>query len=151
MSVGNAASGTVQLTGGVVTFMPAANFFGSAGFDYTVSDGKGGTATGRVTVTVTPVNDVPVAVADNINGTEDTALTIGAAGLVANDLDVDGDALSVMSVSDAIGGTVALNGTQIIFSPASNVNRTSQLPLHRLRRPWRHSQRARDDHALRRQ
>ncbi len=121
LSVGNATAGTVQLSAGVVTFTPAANFAGIAGFDYTVSDGKGGQATGRVTVTVTPVNDAPVAVADSLAGTEDTVLTIGAGGLVANDTDVDGDTLTVTAVSDAVGGTVSLNGAQIVFSPASNL------------------------------
>ncbi len=121
LSVGNATSGTVQLAGGVVTFTPTANFAGSAGFDYTVSDGNGGQATGRVTVTVTPVNDTPIATADTLSGTEDIVLTIGAGGLVANDVDVDGDVLTVTAVSDAIGGSVVLNGTQIVFTPASNV------------------------------
>ena len=42
-----------------VTYTPAANFFGTDSFTYTVGDGNGGSATATVTVTVTPVNDAP--------------------------------------------------------------------------------------------
>ncbi len=44
-----------------MTFTPAPDFFGTASFDYTISDGNGGTDTATVTVNVLPVNDVPVA------------------------------------------------------------------------------------------
>ena len=46
---------------GQIRFTPAANFNGTASFEYTVSDGNGGTDTGLVTITVTSVNDAPVA------------------------------------------------------------------------------------------
>ena len=52
-----------------------------------MSDGHGGTDTGAVTVTVTPVNDAPVAVADSTTTAEDTAKVIPVTG---NDTDVDG-------------------------------------------------------------
>ena len=42
------------------TFTPAANYAGPASFTYTISDGAC-SATGTVTITVTPVNDAPVA------------------------------------------------------------------------------------------
>ncbi len=54
-------NGTVVITGGgtAVTYTPAANFNGSDSFTYTVSDGRGGTQTATVSVTVTPINDAP--------------------------------------------------------------------------------------------
>jgi hypothetical protein len=51
--VGNPSTGTVTLSGGQVTFTPAAGFEGPATFDYTVSDARGGTDTGTVSVAVT--------------------------------------------------------------------------------------------------
>src|SRR5688572_12380709 len=55
---------TVMPTGRApVISTPVADFFGTAGFDYTVSDGSL-TDTGHVVVTVTAVNDAPVAVDD---------------------------------------------------------------------------------------
>jgi len=118
-AVANATNGTVALAGTDVTFTPAANFNGAATFEYTVSDGAA-TDTGTVTVTVTPVNDAPVAVDDAVTTAEDTALVFAAADLALNDLDVDGDALAVTAVANPSGGMVALAGGQITFFPAAN-------------------------------
>jgi hypothetical protein len=59
IAVGNAASGTVMLSGGLITFTPAPDFNGIATFDYDVSNGSA-SSTGTVSVTVTPVNDAPM-------------------------------------------------------------------------------------------
>jgi Ca2+-binding RTX toxin-like protein len=60
VAVGKAVNGTVALDGaGDVVFTPAADFNGAASFEYTAEDDVGGRAVGRVTVTVTPVNDAP--------------------------------------------------------------------------------------------
>ena len=58
-AVSGAVNGTVSLVGGNVVFTPVANFSGTAGFDYTISDGQGGFDTGHATVTVTAVADAP--------------------------------------------------------------------------------------------
>src|SRR5205814_3285934 len=81
--------GTVSLAAGTVTYTPAADYNGPASFDYTVRD-NGTTAgaddfksdTGSVSVTVTEVNDPPVA-SDDIRGpvAEDGSLSFPAAGL----------------------------------------------------------------------
>jgi VCBS repeat-containing protein len=61
--VGNGVNGNVVLNGdGSAVFTPSANFNGTGSFEYTVSDGHGGTDAGIVNVTVNPVNDAPVAV-----------------------------------------------------------------------------------------
>ncbi len=120
-AVGNPTNGTVALAGGTVTFTPTANASGAASFEYTVSDGAA-SDTGLVTVTVTAVNDPPVAVADARTTAEDTALAITAASLTANDTDIDGGALSVTAVSGAVGGTVALAGGTITFTPTANLS-----------------------------
>ena len=54
---------TVAVTG-AFTYTPAADFFGTDSFTYTVSDGNGGNAAAIVTITVNPVNDPPVAAFD---------------------------------------------------------------------------------------
>ena len=53
--------------GNVVRYTPAADYFGPDSFSYTVSDGHGGEATAVVRITVTPVNDAPVAVDDSVS------------------------------------------------------------------------------------
>ena len=60
-AVSNPSGGSVNLASETITFAPTANLcgVGAGGFDYTVSDGNGGTDIGRVTVNITCVNDPP--------------------------------------------------------------------------------------------
>ncbi|MBN2605871.1 MAG: Ig-like domain-containing protein, partial [Thiotrichales bacterium] len=61
-SVSNAAHGQVTLgNDGTVTFTPESGYVGVATFDYTISDGHGGTDTATVSVNVLPVDSKPVA------------------------------------------------------------------------------------------
>ncbi|MXN67497.1 tandem-95 repeat protein [Stappia sp. GBMRC 2046] len=77
-------------------------------FSYDISDGNGGTDTATLTVTVTGTNDAPVAVADTASTLEDAGAVTG--NVLANDTDVDGDALSVASGSfTGTYGTLTLN------------------------------------------
>jgi Ca2+-binding RTX toxin-like protein len=58
-NVGNAINGSVAFNqNGDVVFTPAANFTGKATFEYTVSDGNGGSDTAQVLVNVNPDNNI---------------------------------------------------------------------------------------------
>ncbi len=91
-------------------------------FTYTMRDTAGATSTATVTVTISGTNDAPVAQADNYVLAENDVLEITAASLLANDLDVEGDALTVVAVADAQHGTVSLDQGVIRFVPAANYN-----------------------------
>jgi len=121
-SVQDAVNGSVAIVNGSIVFTPAANYHGPASFTYTVSDGQGGSTTSTVNVAVGAVNDAPVPVSDTVTATEDTALTITPGALTGNDSDVDGDALTVTSVQDAVNGSVAIVNGNIVFTPAPNYN-----------------------------
>ena len=64
-AVTQGTNGTVTFAGGSVTYTPNGNFNGSDSLTYTVSDGNGGTSTATINVTVSQVNDAPVASADS--------------------------------------------------------------------------------------
>ena len=92
-------------------------------FSYTVSDGNGGTDTATVSVTVTGVNDAPIATDDSGATTNaDTVLVIPANSLLLNDTDPDSsDSLSVTAVvgtTSAQGATVTLNAGTISYDPS---------------------------------
>jgi len=119
-AVQGATNGTVSLAGGNVIFTPAANYSGPASFSYTISDGKGGSSTATVNLTIASVNDAPVAVNDSVIAKMNTAITVQAATLLANDSDIEGGALTLVSVQNAVNGTVALVNGNAVFTPATN-------------------------------
>ncbi|MBK9035213.1 MAG: tandem-95 repeat protein [Myxococcales bacterium] len=123
-AVADAVHGTVALVGATITFTPEPDYVGAAAFDYTVSDGAA-TDVGTVAITITPVQDAPVAVDDAATTEEDTPLVVAAATLAANDVDVDGDALTVIAVANPSGGTVALVAGTVTFTPAPNLTGTA--------------------------
>ena len=102
---------------GTITYTPTANYNGAASFDYTISDGHGGTATATVNIDVTPVNDAPVGVSDVGSALEaGVAAGSNASGnVLTNDTDVDtGDTRSVASVTfgaTTVAAGSALSGT----------------------------------------
>ncbi|MCP1626893.1 retention module-containing protein [Pseudomonas nitroreducens] len=53
---------------------------------------------------------------------EDTALTIAPQTLLGNDSDVDGDSLTIVSVQNAVNGSVKLEGGNVVFTPAKDFN-----------------------------
>jgi len=97
--------GTVVLEDdGSFTYTPDENFYGDDSFVYEVLDGKGGTDTALVSITVEPVNDAPVAEDDLVTTDEDTPLVGNVLADNGNgpDSDPDGDALTV-TTTPAIG------------------------------------------------
>ncbi len=83
---------------GLLEFAPDNDANGSSEVTVTLTDDDtaGGPAlsyTETFTITVSPARDTPVAVQDDYVATEDTTLTIPAPGVLANDINIDGDAL----------------------------------------------------------
>ena len=108
--------GTAATDDDVLTYTPDTDYNGSDSFDYTISDGNGGTDTATVSVTIDPVNDDPVAVDDSpASFDEETSADID---VLANDSDPDGDILEITSTTSAANGTVSIedNGTPGITS-----------------------------------
>ena len=80
-------------------------------FDYTISDGNGGSSTATITITINGANDVPSAVDDSETTDEDSSVT--TIDLVAaNDSDIDTtDVLNVSSIdTSSTTGQVTNNG-----------------------------------------
>ena len=114
------SNGTVQVSGSTVIYTPKANFNGSDSFVVTASDGKGGTATQTINVSVAAVNDAPVysAPTQSVSTNEDAAKAITLAAT-----DVDGDALTYTAAAPA-RGTVAVSGSTVTYTPSLNFNGT---------------------------
>ncbi|MBW9079234.1 tandem-95 repeat protein [Rhizobium pusense] len=106
-----AAKGEVKIDAatGEWVYAPNANVNGTDSFTVVVSDGKGGSAESVVSVTINPVNDAPVAVDDRITVSEKDSASFD---LVANDTDVEGDRLTLISVAVAGVAGLALTSEQ---------------------------------------
>ncbi len=133
----NLAGGTLTHSGGIVavtdgmtvtaaelaglTYVPAANYHGPAGFDFTVNDAGAGTIAAAMAITVEPVNDVPVATGGAVSVSEDTALlfTAGDFGFT----DVEGDALASVTLTNLnlAGGTLTHSGGTVAVTDGMTV------------------------------
>lgn len=127
-----AVTGAVAANGAVilqsqnrVEYTPGPDFNGQDTIDYTIEDGQGGTATAKVLVEVTGVNDTPVAVNDSFSSPEDSPATLN---VLANDTDIDGDSLTVSNATLPAGtgfGSLLINADFTLnYQPEANFNGT---------------------------
>ncbi|HTD67788.1 MAG TPA: Ig-like domain-containing protein, partial [Candidatus Limnocylindria bacterium] len=116
------AHGIVTLNGGGdFSYTPSLNYNGLDSFTYRASDGTLTSPAATVNITVTPLNDVPVANNDAYTMTADTVLTIAAPGILANDTDVENYPLSVIFESGPTHGTLTLSASgSFLYTPNSN-------------------------------
>ncbi|NJO98492.1 MAG: tandem-95 repeat protein [Pleurocapsa sp. CRU_1_2] len=124
--VRNSANGSAVINqDGNIEFTPAANFNGTASFEYVVTDGMDD-ATGLVSVEVNPVNNAPLAVEDTFTTNEDSAVTISVSDLLSNDSDAEGDSLSFSGIDNSVNGTAVLNEDgDIVFTPDADFDGTA--------------------------
>jgi VCBS repeat-containing protein len=108
---------------GSFVYVPTASFFGTDTFTYEASDGSLPSTVATATITVSSINDAPVAVGDpDYVIVEDTTLTVNAAsGVLANDTDVDGPALQAVLVTTTTNGSLTLNADgSFVYTPAAD-------------------------------
>ena len=124
--VAGPSKGSLTLNpGGTFTYRPFANINGTDSFTYKVSDGSLFSNVATVTLTVTPVNDAPVARNDAYATAEDTPLTVAAPGVLGNDTDVDSPSLSAVLMTQPSLGTLTLNSDgSFVYTPNADANGT---------------------------
>lgn len=122
-SAATSSNGTVQIIGNQIKYTPNANYNGNDSFTYTIKDPSGLTSTATVNMTVIPLNDAPLALADSISTNEDTAVAID---VLANDSDPDtilnGDTISIVSANNGSKGNVSIVANKILYTPKADAN-----------------------------
>lgn len=115
--------GTLQLSAtGAFTYQPDPDFFGTDRFTYRANDGFFDSNLATVTITVTGVNDPPVAVPDIYSVRRNNPRSVSAVnGLLANDYDVEGDPLTVLLVQSPAHGQLTLRADgSFDYTPATD-------------------------------
>ena len=119
-----APTGTLSnATANSVDYQPVADSTTDATINYTVCDPEAGCGNGAITITLSPVNDAPVAQAFTVNGTEDTLVRFDTATLLANASDVDHPDTDLTFTPSALSGTLLnVTPTSFDYQPALNVH-----------------------------
>ena len=110
--VTNPAHGTLTGNGANRTYTPNLNYNGADSFTFLVNDGFGNSNTATVSITVTPVNDAPIANAQSVTTNQGVAKAITLTGS-----DVDNDPLTYAIATGPAHGTLTGNGANRTYTP----------------------------------
>jgi VCBS repeat-containing protein len=117
--------GTLVLNAnGTFTYTPDANYSGPDSFTYQAGDGSAASNVARVGITVTPVNDTPVAASGSGSTPRNTPLAVDLTALVS-DVETADAALTYVIVSGPTRGTLAPVAGQpgrYVYTPNANVS-----------------------------
>jgi len=111
----------VAVNGNVLTVTPKPNANGTVDITVTVTDANGATDSKTVALTINPVNDAPVASDDTASVASNSYVLID---VLANDSDIDGDTLTITSITQPSSGEATIDNGKIKYVPASNFNGT---------------------------
>jgi hypothetical protein len=119
------AKGTISslnASTGAFTYTPNANANGIDSFTFRARDASLYSETRKVSITISPVNDPPIANADKAQTYPNQAVTIS---VLANDTDVEGSTLSLTGATQGTRGTTAIIGTAVRYTPNVGLTITS--------------------------
>ncbi|WP_161936249.1 tandem-95 repeat protein [Pseudomonas aeruginosa] len=120
------ANGSAWMDGATLVFVPNANWYGTTSLTYRAYDDGGAYSNvATVTITVTPVNDPPVALPLSLTIDEDTP---GSVTLQATDIDSPVPTVfQIVTAPNAAYGTASISGNVLTFNPAKDWNGTTTL------------------------
>ena len=127
-TVGTPAHGTATVSGNRVLYTPVAGYTGADTFTYAISDGKGGSASATVGITIQPVVVNRPPVAQNDAFTVDQNSSANSLNVLANDSDPDGDTLTISAVGIPAHGTATIAGNRINYTPATGYSGPDSFP-----------------------
>lgn len=121
------AHGTLGGTLPNLTYTPALNYTGPDSFTFRTKDALAFSGTATISITVTPVNDAPTALADAFTVNEDATLTVATPGVLANDTDIEGTALSAVRIAGPAHGSLTFSTAGgFTYVPAADYHGSDQ-------------------------
>ena len=123
-------NGTLTLNAdGSFTYVHNGSETTSDSFTYRVNDGSANGDLVTVSITITPVNDAPVAVADAYTVAEGGTINQAGPGVLVNDTDGEGSALTAVLGTTTTNGTLTLNANGS-FTYVHNSSETTSDSFH---------------------
>lgn len=108
-------SGTAfETSGNQIRYQPSANFNGADSFTYRVTDVDGDNSTTTVNVTVSSVDDLPVANGDGVTTPENQPTTVQ---VLANDTGLGDEPVAVSIFSPPTSGQASVSGALVSYQP----------------------------------
>lgn len=126
--VTNPAHGNLSGTIPNLNYLPVTNYFGPDNFAFRIHDGSLTSAVALVSLGITNVNDAPTPQADQLLRWMSQGIATLATNLLTNDLDPDGDLLTLTQVLSPTtqGATVSLSNATVRYWPSfGNTNADS--------------------------
>jgi len=111
----NPSHGTLSGTAPNLTYTPAANYNGPDSITFVANDGTVDSAPAVVSITVTPVNDLPVAAAQSVTTSLEKAVRVTLTGS-----DVDGNTLTYRVTGNPSHGTLSGTAPNLTYTPAAS-------------------------------
>lgn len=108
------SNGSLTGTAPNLIYTPNANYNGSDSFTFKANDGTADSAIATVSITVTAVNDAPVADAQSVSVDHNTATAITLTGS-----DVEGSALTYTVVTNPTNGSLTGTAPSLTYTPNS--------------------------------
>ena len=90
---------------------------GSHQIEIQTTDTQGLSITKNFTLLLNDLNEAPITTNDRVTANSSNAKIISIESLLSNDRDPEGNPLSLVSIGNATGGTISLDGDSIVFTP----------------------------------
>ncbi|WP_421527074.1 tandem-95 repeat protein [Pseudomonas brenneri] len=122
----NPSAGSAWISDNILYYAPDPDWNGQTSIAFQATDSKGAVSNaGNVSVTVTPVNDPPVATQKTLTINEDT---VGTVKLTATDIDSPPPStFQIVTPSSPSQGVASISGSTLTFTPARDWNGTATL------------------------
>jgi hypothetical protein len=110
-------NGKITIEGSVARFTPNGNYSGADNFTFKSFDGSDDSNIGKITLTVSALNDAPIAQDYSVSTIENSTVSF-----IISASDTEFDALTYIIVNDASNGDIVLTGSTVTYTPNNDYN-----------------------------
>ena len=110
-------NGKITIEGSIARFTPNGNYSGPDNFTFKSFDGSDDSNIGKITLTVSALNDAPIAQDFSVSTIENSTVSFNISAT-----DTEFDSLTYFIVNDASHGDIVLTGSVVTYTPTNDYN-----------------------------